>query len=625
MNKNNSYLFLIRNSNNNGLLSHLTIASDEVNKYLLFSNLSEKVVKQTNMKFICLLIAMFCFISLNRVEAAKTLDSKIFPITSNNYRKTPTATKKAEKKTNSQNNTTNNKIDDNTEKNFSELLSRIRNNSKTNTKTNTKNTTKDSKIISNSSIKINKPQNIKEEKTNRQDRIHEPILKVKLTNGLHTKVNVVFPDGGQITNSKGKKISTLKNGKSFIWTSTITTDKKSKKKKIEHLNETLTLKPSKNLFVFNGSEYRGKLILKITEKGAIAVNEISIEDYLRGVVGREIGANSPDESLKAQSVIARTYAYANRGRHGSEGADVCSTTHCQVYFGKSAERESVDKAIKDTRGYILTYNSNPISALYHATCGGMTSNNEEVWGGTPEPFLRRVNCDFCSNGTKYRWNQEILIDKLRTLLAKEGVKIGEIYDVSIEAPAKMDRVTNMVFQTKNGEQKVKGTTIRRLFDLPSTTFVLGDRNEKFNLIANAKLNKQNFNPNIYITTFTSNDSPKQLLVYTGKGLKRAIIPSDGWKIISYKPLDKGIAFLDKNEDNKDIGKKVNNKLKNQFAVNKSKKSSRSISKINLFGRGFGHQVGLCQSGAVEMGKKGWNYRQILAHYYQGVALKKLGY
>ena len=400
----------------------------------------------------------------------------------------------------------------------------------------------------------------------------------------------------------------------------------------------MCIKPTKDVFVFNNTEYRGKLYLKLTDKGAIAVNEIPIENYLRGVVGREIGSSSPDESLKAQSVIARTYAYAHKGRHSSDGADVCNTTHCQVYFGKSAERDSVDKAIKNTRGYILTYNSNPITALYHATCGGMTSNNEEVWGGTPEPFLRRVVCNYCVNGTKYRWNYELDIKKLREALATEGVKLGEVYDISLDAPSKMDRVSYMVFQTNNGEQKIKGTTVRRLFDLPSTTFILGNRDEKSNLIASAKLGKQseisrepvryNSNSEIFITSFSPTQySPKQLLVYTSGGLKRIKMPSDGWKCISYKPSQKGIALLDKNEDNRKKGVKLNSSVQTTVLSKNTngKKKSKPLTKVSLFGRGFGHQVGLCQSGAVGMGKEGWNYRQILAHYYHGVALKNLGY
>ncbi len=618
-------------------------------------------MNKANTKIILIFLIIFGFVYPNFSLAADTVNSKILPITSNTYRKDPTAPKKAIKKnTDSSNTKTNKTISDSNSNSHIASSSKSSNksdviranvltvatstqslNNKPNNATSSKTEKTNSsepktKVLANSSIKLVQPQKVvqpkklKEVKTSRKDRVSEPIIKVKLGSGTHTNVKVYFPNGGQILNSKGKRISSIKNGGNFTWTSKITAEKRTnKKKKIEYLNETLYIKPSKDLFSFNGNEYRGKLYLKLTEKGAIAVNEISIEDYLRGVVGREIGANSPDESLKAQSVIARTYAYANKGRHGSDGADVCNTTHCQVYFGKSAERESVDKAIKATRGFILSYNLKPISALYHATCGGMTSNNEDVWGGTPEPFLRRVYCNFCMNGTKFRWNQELTADEIRSALAKEGIKIGEIYKVCVEAPAKLDRVTNVVFQTSNGEQKVRGTTIRRIFNLPTTTFVIGDIVEKNAKIANAKDSKKEFpqkiqNNNILISSFSSSqDSPKQLLLLTAGGLKRAKIPEEGWKCISYNSISKGIALLAKNEDNKDISKNTNTKGNKKNSYHSG--TLKPINKINLFGRGFGHQVGLCQSGAVEMGRIGWNYRQILAHYYKGVAIKNLGY
>ena len=671
-------------------------------------------MSKQNIKYLQILVLIFCFAFLNGAEAAKDLDSKVIPITPNTYRKDPTEPKKAVRKPNtttaasqtkanetpsasktiiksssaitipsttttiSKTSTDNKKEDTNTavsKANTSSAAASTKASASSSSSARTSSSTaKDSSkaktTVTSSSISANKkttpsptaaktdpkaaqttktaeksstkvitkPQKLKVETTTRKERVPEPVLKVKIGTEAHANISIVLPNGGSITNSKGKHISHLKNNGTFNWTSVV--DKKAKKKKKpEHLNEILYVKPNKNVFTFNGTEYRGKLSLKLTEKGGIAVNEVPIEDYLRGVVGREIGASSPQESLKAQTVIARTYAYANKGRHGAVGADVCSTTHCQVYFGIKAESASVDKAIKDTRGYILTYNTKPISALYHATCGGMTSNNEEVWGGNPEPFLRRVPCNFCEKGSKYRWNKEISMSEMRTALSKENIKLGDVYAVSIEAPSLMDRVSYVVFQTKDGEQKIRGTTIRRIFNLPSTTFILDDREEKANLLALAKEKKLRYEenskpiqykniPSILITSFSETQySPKQLLVYTSKGLKRARIPSEGWKCISYNPLGKTIAISNESVDNNKRGNNISSKTITTMTIKtpNKKKILKPVEKINLFGRGFGHQVGLCQSGAVEMGKIGWNYRQILAHYYQGVALKNLGY
>lgn len=451
----------------------------------------------------------------------------------------------------------------------------------------------------------------------------EPILNVKLGVGFHSEVKVSFPYGGQITNDKGKRIKNLKPGESFAWKLL-----NKNKKKIDYLNENLHFNPKKSLFIFNSNEYRGNLYVNFFKTGAIVINKIGIEEYLRGVVGSEMGARSPEESLKAQTVIARTYAYSHRKRHNSEGADVCNTTHCQVYSGKKSEHENVDKAVKNTRGYVLTHNGVPISALYHATCGGMTSDNDKVFGGAPLDYLRRVNCPFCQNGTKYRWNQEISVQELRTALAKEGVKLEETYGVLIEAPEKMDRVSQMIFQTKKGEQGIKGTTIRRIFNLPSTTFIIAENTKDKSISVSDETSKVRLDKEpskLHITTLSEyQNPPKQLIVYCSGGLIRVKKPEEGWKCISYEK--KNIL-----SDSKSKIKRSSNSEK--FAattairsVSKNKEFIRPLNKINLFGRGFGHQVGLCQSGAVEMGKKGWTYRQILAHYYnKKVILKKLGY
>lgn len=480
-----------------------------------------------------------------------------------------------------------------------------------------------------------KKQSLNVERTPRKERIKEPDLRVKLGSGTYSEVKVSFPNGGPIVNSKGKRVKTLKANEEFTWTSKIEVkeEKKQKGKKNQkakkpespkYLNETLSFKPNKSLFKFNGNEYRGSIAIKFTSSGATVVNIISIEDYLRGVVGSEIGASSPDESLKAQAIIARTYAYSHKGRHSSDNADVCSTTHCQVYSGMKAERASVDSAVKATKAYIITHDGNPVTALYFATCGGMTSNNSDVFGGTQLPYLTRVKCDFCSKGSKYRWNQEISVPELRAALAKENVTLGEAYGVRIDAPSQMDRVSYMIFQTKNGEQKIKGTTVRRIFDLPSTTFVLGNKSELTSMIASAKpvaevskpIKYKNYS-NIMINGFANPEvSPKQLLVYSSTGLVRVRIPADGWKCISYNSKEAS--------DSKASPASKSSSM-TSIATSKQSKVQKPITRISLFGRGYGHQVGMCQSGAIEMGKQGWNYKQILAHYYRGVALRSLGY
>ncbi len=440
----------------------------------------------------------------------------------------------------------------------------------------------------------------------------EPILRVKI-GGMHQKISIALPGGGEILNHKGRKIRTIRGKSGFTWA--IGSGKR--KKRVEHLNETLTFAGRKNQVTLNGKIYRGRMLVKFTNTGAIAVNHVGIEDYLRGVVGSEMGSMSPAESLKAQTVIARTYAYANRGKHGSEGADVCDSTHCQVYQGILAERESINKAVDGTRGIIMISEGKPIQALYHATCGGMTSDNDKVFGGTACSYLRRVICPFCKDSAHFRWVKTLNLNEFKSAMAKENIHFNHLIDLGYESPGLMDRVDKVFLVTDKGEFSVKGTTFRRLFDLKSTTFTLGNRKNVKAVISAAAVIKPESEPDndrvqIVLAGMgeTATDGPAQLIIQTAKGLKRVTRPETGWQTVvcrqisEIEPADS--VLLSRNEMTRSS-------------------ASGQIEKIEIFGRGYGHQVGLCQSGAIELGKRNWSYRQILPFYYSNVALRQLGY
>ncbi len=430
----------------------------------------------------------------------------------------------------------------------------------------------------------------------------EPLLKVKL-GSLQKKLAVKFPDGGQIVNQRGRRVKSLRRNETFTWS---LPEAGRKKRRIEHNGESLQLQGAGSMLELNGKKYRGNLHISISAKGAQVVNYVGIEDYLRGVVGSEIGSRAPAESIKAQTVIARTYAYASRGKHSADGADVCDSTHCQVYSGVSAERDSIDPAVAGTRGIIMISDGEPIATLYHATCGGMTSDNDKVFGGAPRSYLRRVVCPFCREGTNYRWSRSIGLNELRTALRGERIVFERLLDADIESPGRMDRVTNLVLSTNRGVFKIKGTTIRRLFNLPSTTFVLVDKKLQQKVIASNPVSSGGSRPVVRVrTTVASLDenSPRQIFVMSAMGLKRTPRPVEGWKVIA-----------------------AATETETSF-VPPAVVSGRSVplSKLELFGRGYGHQVGFCQSGAIELGRRDWSYRQILALYYSNVALRSLDY
>ncbi len=144
-----------------------------------------------------------------------------------------------------------------------------------------------------------------------------------------------------------------------------------------------------------GRPYRGVVEVLLTPAGAVlAVNEVNLEDYLRGVVPEELGPGAfPElEALKAQAIAARTYAVANQGQYAADGYDICDTPRCQVYGGAASEAALSDRAVAETRGEVLVYEDRPINAMFTSTCGGHTEDVEVVFPEMTAPYLRGVPC-----------------------------------------------------------------------------------------------------------------------------------------------------------------------------------------------------------------------------------------
>ncbi|TBR24342.1 SpoIID/LytB domain-containing protein, partial [bacterium] len=127
--------------------------------------------------------------------------------------------------------------------------------------------------------------------------------------------------------------------------------------------------------------YRGNLLFRPNVDGTVTViDELGLEEYLFGVLPHEMSPDWPLEALKAQAVVARTYALARLGRGPDAAFDLTDDNYSQVYTGLTTESELVRKAVRDTAGRILLYNGKPLPAFYHSTCGGHTAGALDVWG-----------------------------------------------------------------------------------------------------------------------------------------------------------------------------------------------------------------------------------------------------
>ena len=240
--------------------------------------------------------------------------------------------------------------------------------------------------------------------------------------------------------------------------------------------DVLTIRPSgAGELALDGRRYRGALELRHKSGGLTAVNIVPVDDYLRSVVPEEMPTDWPAEALKAQSVAARSFSLASRGRHASEGYDLCTTTHCQLYTGIAAEKTASTAAVRATRGEVLTYGGRPIEALFHTDSGGMTENSENVWG-SHVPYLRAVRD---AQIKTLPWTKTITRADLERKLAAKGHDIGKVRSIALSPLAigraakdrtASGRVKTMTVKGMKGTATLSGTTWRSLLGLKSTLF-----------------------------------------------------------------------------------------------------------------------------------------------------------
>lgn len=186
-------------------------------------------------------------------------------------------------------------------------------------------------------------------------------------------------------------------------------------------------------------DYRGALELASSPGGVAVVNDVGLEDYVRGI--SEVPSSWPPEALKAQAIAARTYVLHEiaRGAAGdpkAAGAQICSTDSCQVYAGLAKERQAGganwSAAVTATAGEVLLYKGAPILAKYSASNGGRS-----VAGG--QPYLRAVADPDDARSPENQWHVTVPLGDVATLFEVPGAitavqRIAEVAVIDWQAP-----------------------------------------------------------------------------------------------------------------------------------------------------------------------------------------------
>ena len=176
--------------------------------------------------------------------------------------------------------------------------------------------------------------------------------------------------------------------------------------------------------------------VQVREGTAVVVREVALEEYVEATVLSEVHPDAAEDRVaelmfEVQAIIARTYAAANVGRHSQEGFDLCSTTNCQLYeparLRTSRWAPAAHDAVRRTTGTLLWFGDSPARALYHADCGGHTSDATAVWGGAGAPYLVAAPDDSAAEHTE--WVFVTQTNALRSALnADARTQIGRTLD-----------------------------------------------------------------------------------------------------------------------------------------------------------------------------------------------------
>lgn len=182
--------------------------------------------------------------------------------------------------------------------------------------------------------------------------------------------------------------------------------------------------------VYEDREYHGQLLLRPDPGGGMnVINIVDVEDYLLGVLPREMSPSAPRHALEAQAIASRTYALKHAFDFQKRGFGLKATEGSQVYAGVEAEQSKTSEAVRATAGQVLTHGGELVHAWFSAACGGRTASSTSVWGGKVVPYARPVECGFCKIYPSYHWTAEVSLDELSTRLEEVGKPVGQVRSV----------------------------------------------------------------------------------------------------------------------------------------------------------------------------------------------------
>ncbi|MFH1715567.1 MAG: SpoIID/LytB domain-containing protein [Elusimicrobiota bacterium] len=342
------------------------------------------------------------------------------------------------------------------------------------------------------------------------------------------------------------------------------------------LKNAFTLKPKKlayNSFIIENIEfargypwagkedrqYRGQLEVNPDKDGLILINQVNIEEYLYSVLPSEMPSNWPAEALKAQAIIARSYLLHRKKYflgHKKNGYDLCDGQHCQVYSGIYSENTNSNKAVDDTRKKALRYNNTVVNALFHSNCGGHTQSSNELEGWGNVSYLTGV------------------------FDGKEGA-LAPYSPLTFEVWLKNYPKIYCAYPEGSNNPSVRWFRI-----VPAD--IIQEKVDRIKQIGSIE--------KIFASKRSDSGHVNELIIYGKKDTLKITLEYRIRRILGLGPLRSTLFWIE------------------------TKLKSGKPYEFVIYGGGWGHGVGMCQTGAAGMAKEGKTCEEILKHYYKGAKI-----
>lgn len=340
----------------------------------------------------------------------------------------------------------------------------------------------------------------------------------------------------------------------------------------------------------DGAQYRGGAEITVKNQKLQLVNIVRLDNYLYGVISREMSPSWPAEALKAQAVCARNYAVQNLNKHKEQGFDLCNSVDCQAYSGMKPEGPSSYIPVDSTAGQVLTYDGKIAELYYSASVGPRTEDVKNVWGNEV-PYLVSVenyyeDIENIPNGI---WTGTLTKEEATTIMRNKGYDVGEVTSIKATEYSDAGRVLKLEVTGTNGTKVFEREACRTIFNniTKSQMFtVKGDSESGVDY------------PNIFVTD--GQDTAEQQID------RVVMLTSDGSAMLS------GTVIYT-----------TNGVYQQDYSAAASETMGESSNVYTFSGYGWGHGVGMSQYGAKGMAEAGCTYQEILAHYFVGTTLESV--